>query len=161
LFDQRNARFHRDPHRARDSAHLADVVTTRGAQFFTARHRPTRKLAAPSAMLQARRTALIRIAQRPPGLHAERPWMRTAGLSGSVRHLNNERKRFAFRVDAGDDQPWPAALRPSLQARRRSRPRSAVRFARLPLPRSAQLNGDALRDGLHHRLSIRHAPSAA
>jgi hypothetical protein len=60
------------------------------------------------------RTALIRIAQRPPGLHAERPWRRTAGLSGSVRHLNNERKRFAFRVDAGDDQPWPAALRPSL-----------------------------------------------
>ena len=47
------------------------------------------------------RTALIRIAQRPPGLHAERPWRRTAGLSGSVRHLNNERKRLAFRVDAG------------------------------------------------------------
>jgi hypothetical protein len=39
--------------------------------------------------------------QRPPGLHAERPWRRTAGLSGSVRHLNNERKRLAFRVDAG------------------------------------------------------------
>jgi len=60
------------------------------------------------------RTALIRIAQRPPGLHTERPWRRTAGLSGSVRHQNNERKRFAFRVDAGDDQPWPAALRPGL-----------------------------------------------
>ena len=78
------------------------------------------------------RTALIRIAQRPPGLHTERPWRRTAGLSGSVRHQNNERKRFAFRVDAGDDQPWPAALRPGLtgayrQARRRSRPTSAVR----------------------------------